>query len=59
MLESFPLLSEHTGKILVQEQSKILKSVQMQGGGMHELMHDFMCKFYKKIPKNWDVTGAY
>jgi hypothetical protein len=34
--ESFPLLSEHTGKILVQEQSKILKSVQMQGGGMHE-----------------------
>jgi hypothetical protein len=19
----------------------------MQGGGMHEMMHDFMCKFYK------------
>jgi hypothetical protein len=32
---------------LVQEQSKTLKSVQMQSDGMHEMMHDFMCKFYK------------
>jgi hypothetical protein len=28
----------------------------MQGGGMHEMMHDFMCNFINSFPKNWDVT---
>jgi hypothetical protein len=36
---------KHAGKVLIQEQSKLeKKNVQMQGEGMHEMMHDFMCK---------------
>jgi hypothetical protein len=54
--KSFPLLSEHTGKVLIQEQSKTIKKMQVHGEGMHELMHDFMCKFYKK---NSQKLGCY
>jgi hypothetical protein len=46
-----------TGKVLIQEQKQNLEKVQMQSDDMHELMHDFMCKIFKKIPKNWDVTS--
>jgi hypothetical protein len=54
--KSFPLLSKHTGKVLIQEQSKTRKKMQVHGEGMHELMHDFMCKFYKK---NSQKLGCY
>jgi hypothetical protein len=45
--KSFPLLSETYREGFGSRTKQNLKKGARQGEGMHEMMHDFMCKIYK------------